>query len=197
MAQVSQFLDKFSRDRRYSIPLPFQWTVTLTEGGVVGAINTAVGKLGENWKITSSRSWTGDNNILVAQEVTLPGEMVETISLGPDNRGAFMPGQGIVQRSDFLQRPVIVNFLETESDISTELFRPWTIALAVDGLLNTQLRATAMNITQYTRDMKKRKEYKFESIFPTNVEGYTLSYGDQEFQVTSVSFAYKNYTVSV
>jgi len=41
--------------------------------------------------------------------------------------------------------------------------------------------------------MQLRKGFIFEEVFPTNVEGYNLSYNDEEFQQKSVTFAFRNY----
>ena len=41
--------------------------------------------------------------------------------------------------------------------------------------------------------MELRKGYVFEEVFPTNVEGYNLTYNDEEFKEKSVTFAFRNY----
>jgi len=41
--------------------------------------------------------------------------------------------------------------------------------------------------------MRLRKGYEFREVFPTNVEGYQLSYNDEEFQEKSVTFAFRDY----
>lgn len=198
MAITRRFLNKFSTDRNFSIPLPFQWTVTIDDDNLPGAITNATGKINQQWKVASSSAWTDklSDNILVAQEIQVPSESVEITSISQENRGAFMPGYGVTQRTDFLSRNVTINFLETEKDIETELFRPWIIALSVDGLLNQNLKSI-ITMKQYTRDGKVRKTYKFTGVYPTNTEGYTLNYGDQEFSVKTVTFGYTNYSVIV
>jgi hypothetical protein len=197
MEYTGKFLDKFSNDRRFSLPLPFQWTVTIdTSSGLVSEIKNALGKINQSWAVQDSSLWTDKeaNNILVAQEVTLPPESFEATVLGQENRGAFMPGYGTVQRTDFLSRNITINFLETERDIETELFRPWLIALSIEGLINSRLKST-INVTQYTKDMKPRRKYTFNNVFPTNSEGYTINYGDQEFFQKTVTFGYNNYYI--
>jgi len=101
----------------------------------------------------------------------------------------------VTQRTDFLSRNISINFLETSRDIETELFRPWIIALGVDGLLNQKLKCT-ITVKQYTRDGNIRKTYKFTGVYPTNTEGYNLTYGDQDFLIKTVTFGYTNYTVT-
>lgn len=198
MSLTKTFLSKFSTDRNFSLPLPFLWTVTIDDNDLPANITTAISKINQRWKVANTSKWTDalSDNILVAQEVTLPTESVEITSMALENRGAFMPGLGVTQRTDFLSRNVIINFLETEADIETELFRPWIIALSIDGLLNQNLKST-INVKQYTRDGKIRKTIKFTGVFPTNVEGYTMTYSDQDFFVKSVTFGYTNYSIHV
>lgn len=193
---IPSFLSKFSTDRKFAIPLPFQWTISIEDAGIAGAIKASLAKIDlGSWVVSESTTWT-DENILVAQEVTLPGEMYDHAVMGHESSGPFMPGYGVIKRADFTSRNVVVNFLETERDIATELFRPWIIALSVDGLINSKLKAKAMDVVQYSRDMKIRKRYKFTNIFPVNCEGHTLTYGDGEFTITSVSFGFTKYEVT-
>ena len=196
---VPSFLTVFSTFDKFSIPLPFLWTVTVDEPqGLADNINSTLSKADYGaWVAKSPLDWTdtNNNNIFVAQDFTIPGEQIEAVSIGVDSsRGAFMPGQGISQRVDFLQRNVSINFLETNADIETMLFRPWIIALGIDGLLGGKLRST-ITLTQYDRKMKMRKEYTFYGAFPTNAEGVTLNYTGDEFSVKTITFGYTNYKV--
>lgn len=196
MNLTGRFLDKLSTERDFSLPLPFMWTVTIDDNNLPSAITTAVNKINQKLKVTSGDRWTDklSDNIFVAQEVQIPSESIEMTTLTQDNRGGFMPGYGVTQRTDFLSRSITINFLETVRDIEIELFRPWIIALSVDGLLNTKLRSN-ITIRQYAKDGKVRKTFKFTGVFPTNTEGYTLTYGDQEFLQKTVTFGYTNYTI--
>lgn len=196
---IKQFLDSFSNNPTFSLPLTFQWTVTIDDGNLLSEIKKVLGDLDNTsgWSVNSSNRWTGKgehSNILVAQEVSLPSESYQTISLGQPNRGGYMPGYGVTERSDFLSRNISINFIETGVDIEAHLFRPWIIALGTAGLLNTKLRAD-INITEYNKDMSVRKEYKFFKAFPTNSEGYTLNYTSGEFIVKSVTFGFTDYTI--
>lgn len=196
---VPSFLTVFSTFDKFSIPLPFLWTVTIDDSqGLIGNINSALSKADYgSWNAQSPLGWidSANNNIYVAQDFTIPSEQVEATSIGVDaSRGAYMPGQGISQRVDFLQRNVTINFLETTADIETMLFRPWIIALGIDGLIGGKLRST-ITLTQYDRKMKMRKEYTFYGAFPTNAEGTTLNYTGDEFVVKTITFGYTNYKV--
>lgn len=196
---VPSFLAAFSTFDKFSIPLPFLWTVTIDDSqGLIGNINSALSKADyTQWTAQSPVGWidSSNNNIYVAQDFTIPGEQLEAVAVGVDgSRGAFMSGQGISQRVDFLQRNVTINFLETNADIETMLFRPWIIALSIDGLLDGKLRST-ITLTQYDRKMKLRKEYTFYGVFPTNAEGTTLNYTGDEFSIKTITFGYTNYKV--
>ena len=192
MPSINQFLDKFSTDRRFSLPLPFMWEVFIDGDGLVGEIQSVLSQYDLFWTVEGPSKW-GNGGSLVAQEVTIPAESFEVMSMGAENRGGWMPGYGVTQRTDFLSRNITINFLETSKDIETNFFRPWTIAVGSAGLLNTKLRAT-INVNEYDKDNKIRKKYKFERAFPTNVEGYTLSYGDGEFIMKTVTFSYHKYS---
>lgn len=197
MSFTNSFLDRFSTDRRFSIPYSFLWTVTINDNELPDRITSALSKINQSWKVSSSIDWTdtANDNILVAQEVTIPTESIEISSLGQENRGGFMPGYGVTQRTEFISRNVVINFLETESDIETELFRPWIIALGVDGLSQSSGLKCNIDVKQYTRDGIMRKHYMFEDAFPTNSEGYTLTYSGDEFLIKSVTFGYTNYII--
>lgn len=198
MAAVNNFLDKFSTDHKFSIPLPFLWTVSIDDSGLTGEITKALNKVDYKWNVVESSAWTDKalNNILVAQEISIPTEAFDATIMGPDNRGGYMPGYGVSGRIDFLSRLLNINFIETDSDIETNLFRPWIIAIGIDGLINTKLRAKQVTLTQYSRDMRVRKKYVFSDVFPMSTEGNTVNYsGDQEFVIKTVAFGYKKYTI--
>jgi hypothetical protein len=190
---INPFLDKFSNDRNFSLPLPFMWEAWVFDSAnLVKEINSTLNRydLG-GWRAIEPSFW-GEGGSLVAQEVSIPSESYEAMSIGQDNRGGWMPGYGVTQRTDFLSRNLTINYLETVKDIETQLFRPWVVAIGSAGLLNTNLRAT-IQVREYAKDNTIRKQYIFERAFPTNVEGYTISYGDNEFIMKTVTFSYHKY----
>lgn len=192
MSAINSFLGAFSQDSKFFLPLPFLWKVDI-RGVSAGAINSVLSKAGESWGAkTVPDSFIREGNILVAQEVTLPSESFEVASFGQQNRGGFLPGYGVTQRADFLNRGITINFLETGDDIEHNFFRPWTIALGIDGLINQSLKGD-ITVKQYAQDGTFRKGYTFNQAFPTNCEGYTLNYNDSEFKVKTVTFACRNY----
>jgi hypothetical protein len=196
---VPTFLNAFANDPKYAIPLPFLWTVTISDDNLGGNIQQALGKINHSWAPVQSTSFwsdTSNNNILVAQDIVIPGESIETVIMGPaSNRGAIMPGYGASQRTDFLSRNLSINFLETDIDIETYLFRPWVVAIGVDGLIGGRLKAQTINLTQYDRKMRIRKKYVFYNAFPTNCEPVTLNYANDDLIVKSITFGYTKYDI--
>ncbi len=192
MSAVNSFLQAFSKDSKFFLPLPFLWKVSI-QGVSSGAINAVLNKAGESWGVkTVPDSFTRDGNILVAQEVSIPSETFEVSTFGQNNRGGFLPGYGVTQRTDFLNRGITINFLETDEDLEHGFFRPWTIAIGIDGLINQSLKGD-ITVRQYAQDGSFRKGYIFNQAFPTNCEGYTLNYGESEFKAKTVTFACRNY----
>ena len=191
--EAKTFLDAFSNDPNFFVSHPFLWKVSLDAGSVTGAINSALSKAGEKWDASVFPDrLTNDGALLVARSVTLPQESSEFTPIGVDNRGGFLPGYGLVQRTDFLSRSFSLNVLETGSDLEHFFFRPWLIALGIDGLTNFNLKCD-ITVQQFNNDGTQRKKYVFEKAFPTAVEGYTLNYNDGEFIEKSITFACNNY----
>jgi hypothetical protein len=201
---IRKWLSQFGRNNkgRFRLPMPILWSVEIDPGeSLMKTVGETLKKIKYKQELDSRiedyMDTVHDNfsNILVAQEVTIPNESLIATNMGSANRGAYMPGQGIVERSDFLSRSATVNFLETHTDIVDDIFRPWIIALSVDGLINAKLKAPTMKVTQYGNDGKKRKQFTFKEIFPTNCEGYNMNYENTDFVVKTVTLAYKEYVI--
>lgn len=191
---IPEFFSKFANDKKYFLNLPVLWTVTI-DGVTAEGINTAIGD-SNVWKAsTTPGSYTPSTSILVAQEVTLPNES-STFDAHPSggNTGGFLPGYGMSKRTDFLNRNITVNFLETEQDIDQTFFRPWTIAVGTQGLIEygPNLKAT-MIVKQFSNNGLLLKGFRFTKVFPTAIEGYSLNYESTDFKIKSVTFACQNY----
>jgi len=205
---ISDFLDAFARvttsesaaafgydpHDRYFLSNPFLWKVTIgAEEKLKAAVDAACHKAGEKWQVVDLPSaYEKNGSILVAQEVSIPNESTSFGEFGQENRGGFLPGYGVTQRESFLTRQLSINFLETKIDIEHTFFRPWLIAIAIDGLVNADLKCP-ITVTQYDNLMQPRKGFIFDDAFPTVCEPYTLGYGDADFTVKSVTFCCKNY----
>ena len=191
---VSDFLDAFSTNDKYFLSHPFLWKVSIgAEKELKDAVDTACAKAGEKWRsLTLPKDYEKNGSILVAQEVGIPGEQTSFGEFGQENRGGYLPGYGVTQRESFLTRQLSINFFETKVDIEHTFFRPWMIAIAIDGLVNSKLKCPIV-VTQYDNQMQKRKGFIFDDAFPTICEPYNLNYADADFTVKSVTFACKNY----
>ena len=194
--QVDNFLHAFSSNSKYFLSQPFLWKVSIAaSNNLKTAVDTACDKAGEKWRaLTLPEDYTSaDGSILVAQEVSIPGEQTSFGEFGQENRGGFLPGYGVTQREGFLSRGLTINFFETKTDIEHTFFRPWLIAIAIDGLINDKLKADNIMVEQYDNQMRRRKGFIFDDAFPTFCEPYTLNYSDAPFTVKTVTFGCKNY----
>lgn len=192
--QINDFLYAFSREARFCLSLPVFWTVTI-DGVTMSAINSVLEKADEKWRARiSPDDMIRRGNLLVAQGVSLPNESSSFTPMNINNGGGFLPAYGLDSRSDFLNRNLVINILETDEDLEHEYFRPWMIALGIKGLVETgsSLKST-IEINQYTNDGFFRKGYRFKKAFPTAVEGYSLTYDNTDYKIKSVTFACQNY----
>lgn len=193
--QIKDFLTAFSGDSKFYLNLPVFWTVTF-EGVGEGTINSVLQNAGEKWKAnTSPLAMTKNGNIIVAQTVTLPSEQSNFITTEfGSSMGGYLPGYGLGNRSNFLERSFSVNFLETQLDIEHNYFRPWLIAIGIKGLVENgpSLKAN-VEVKQYSNEGKMIKGFRFKKVFPTGVESYTLNYENTDFPIKSVTFACENY----
>jgi len=192
--QINDFLNAFSRESKFCLSLPVFWTVTV-DGVGVGAINSVLSRAGEKWQAKMTpKDMIKNGNLLVAQEVQLPNESSTFTAMAMTNTGGFLPGYGLDARSDFLNRNVVINILETNQDLEHNYFRPWMIALGIKGLVETgsSLKGT-VEIKQYTNQGQFRKGFRFKKAFPIAVEGFSLNYDNTDFKIKSVTFACQNY----
>ena len=199
---AEDFLDAYSRERQYFLSLPSLWKIEFNYTGnpnLWSHINETLEKAGERWRVQSvPAAFTKNGNVLVAREVTVPPETTSFLTPGGEiNKGGYLPGFGVDQRANFASRNLVVNFFDTIGDIEHTFFRPWMIAIGIDGLIGRaigkSLLCNNVVLRQYDNLGGVRKGYQFDDIFPTNVEGYTLNYDGEDYAEKSVTFAFKNY----
>lgn len=192
---IKQFLAAFTNDSKFFLNLPVFWSVTIN-GVEESAINSVLSYADEKWQAKiNPLAMTRGGNILAAQEVVLPNESSEFITFDPnDNSGGFLPVYGLKNRNSFLNRSLSVNFLETQFDIEHNFFRPWMIAVGIKGLIEQGANLKAdMEVKQYANSGTFIKGFKFNKVFPTAVESYTLNYSDTDIKAHSITFACQNY----
>ena len=182
-------------EEQYFLSLPLFWAVTIT-GVSKASINKVLSDAGESWIAkTDPSTYTKKRGILVAHEVAIPEE---TSTFDPiqssQNMGGFLPGYAMMSRTNFLSRTLSVNFVHTDVDIEHNFFRPWMIALGNHGLVEdgANLKAT-MEVQQFSNKGAFIKGFKFNKVFPTRVEGYTLNQESSDFLIKSVTFGCQNY----
>jgi len=194
---VDGFLHNYSYHPRYFLSLPFLWKVQFYySSDLISSINKSISKEpNEKWRaITDPRYYSdAEGRLLVARSVVVPNENTQFDIVGSENLGGFLPGYAVNKRQDFLQKNLAINFFETDTDIEHLFFRPWMVALSIDGLMMRDLICPSVVLTQYNNRMEVRKEIKFNDVFPTNVEGYSVSYEDTDYKEKSITFAFKNY----
>jgi len=192
MGGATDFLQAFSNDESFFLSQPYLWKIDIG-GGLNSAIQSALTKGNEQWEANVDPSiLTKNGAILVARSITTPQESSVFAAQGVENRGGFLPGYSLIERNDFLTRSFTINFIETQKDIEHGFFRPWMIALGIDGLINFGLKAD-ITVNQFDNEGSARKGYVFKEAFPTAVEGYTIDHNSDDFIEKSVTFACKNY----
>ena len=192
------FLKTYSRygPPKFYLSLPFLWKIEFQNAkSVVDAVDGALEKARERWRVRNTpEEFMANGNMMVAREVTVPGETTEFLEAGADiNKGGFLPAFGVEKRQGFLARNLTLNILDTNEDLEHNFFRPWMIAIGIDGLINRRLLCPNVVLRQYNNKGEVRKGYNFVDVFPTNVEQYTIDYDNETFLEKSVTFAFKNY----
>ena len=158
-------------DKNKGLPYPFAWGVTVYRKGDAGT---------SLWK---------------AQEVTIPPEATMFDNFGVENRGGWLPGFGVIQRESFLSRNIVINFFDVSQkgeDPEWDLFRPWAIEVADNGLVDQSVQNGEITCTLYNNEGEIRREIQASHAFPTQCEGFTVNYGSQPFTVKSITFACRN-----
>ena len=131
-----------------------------------------------------------------AQEVSIPPENATLTDMAPENRGGAMPWPGVIQRESFLARPLTVNFFDIKGQDPETMARKWMIDISEQGFAagGDQLFGSVICILHDNGGGRKRKD-NAKDAYPTNVEGFTVSYGSGSFVVKSVTFACKTLDV--
>tara|TARA_R110000737_G_scaffold90349_1_gene122714 strand:+ start:972 stop:1685 length:714 start_codon:yes stop_codon:yes gene_type:complete len=196
--EVYDFLSNYSvgGPPKFYLSLPTLWKIQFSGAeNVQGAVDKACTKAGEQWRVKNTpEEFEKNGNTMVAREVSVPGETTEFLEAGGGiNKGGFLPAFGVEKRQGFLTRTVAVNIFDTNDDLEHNFFRPWMIAIGIDGLINRKLLCPNVILRQYNHKGEIRKGYNFMDVFPTNVEGYTLNYDNDTFLEKSVTFAFRNY----
>lgn len=149
-----------------------------------------------------------------AQNAQIPQETynVRDISIGAQGKSrGFVQGIMTENRSGYANTPLRLGFLETNTSIVDNVFRPWVILASHLGMVaypgdipgQKDLRNIKCDITLlcYTRSYQNisqipRKVYRFYNCVPTLINNINLDYREPDQAIVyDVNFAYTNYTV--
>lgn len=193
--QINDFLNAFSREAKFCLSLPVFWSVSI-DGVSAESINSVLQSAQEKWRATTNpEEMTRNGNIIVAQNVSLPGEgYTGSIASFGQGTGGYLPANIMDSRDNFGNRDFAVSFLETNVDLEHTFFRPWSIAVGIHGLIESgpPLKAT-MIVKQYDNKGNLRKGFKFTKVTPSKMEPLSLDYGDTNYKTKSVTFRCQNY----
>ena len=193
--QIKDFLNAFSREAKFCLSLPVFWSVSI-DGVSIGSINSVLQSAQEKWRATTSpEEMTRSGNIIVAQNVTLPGEgYTNSVATFGQGMGGYIPANIMDARDNFASRDVAVSFLETNVDLEHTFFRPWSIAVGIQGFVESgpSLKGT-MVVKQYDNKGNLRKGFKFTKVTPAKMESLSLDYDDSKYKTKSVTFKCQNY----
>jgi hypothetical protein len=145
---------------------------------------------------------------LIPQESFSVGDI--TIGSSGKSRG-FIPGIMAENRMGYAGNPLRLGFLETNTSIVDNVFRPWVMLANHLGLVaypgdtpgQKDIRNVKSNITLlcYTRSYQNisqipRKVFRFYNCVPTVVNNINLSYDEPNAAtIYDVNFTYTNYTI--
>lgn len=163
---------------------------------------------------------------LLAQEIALPSDSFDIHNTSIDGVGGRLGGQYSGNRQSYGgSNKVDITFLETNIDIFDYFFKPWIIANSYKGLIEdgtgiNELKCN-LQLIQFTRDatsyrnsigggggifsgigdnninLSVRKVIEFYDAVPFQINGDSLSYGDQTISdiKRTVSFSFRRYAV--
>ena len=193
---AQQFLDRFSNDPSFFIPLESLFEVTFIKAPNITSnlVPPMYGQAGvfNGGSVSSSSRY-------LAQSVNIPEEQIDVsaFEVSPNgNSGGYLAGYGLAQRSTGFMS-LAINFIETEVDIVDTYFRLWTIAIGRKGLITDNDLKGDVVIKQYNTNGGLRKTFKYTEVFPHAVEAQSLNYDtdDSTLRIKSVTFGYENYSV--
>jgi hypothetical protein len=140
-----------------------------------------------------------------AQSVKIPKESFSVNGAGIDTMGGYLKGFVGGDRYSMAERALTIDFLDTNLDFVDGLIKPWIIAAAYKGLINTgtsdSIKCTItiqeMSRQKDERNLKPiRKQHFFKGCVPIETSDKSLKYDTEpsEAPVTTVTWAFENYT---
>ena len=222
-SNVSNFLDLLSR-WDYDIPLSTQWTVGIVPDASSGGNDSSqlfnIIKEYTQLDITNfyisptiQQKLLGEKTqpnidgigLYYAMAAKLPKESFSPSFVGVDGMAGYLKGSVGGDRLDIGGRHLSIDFLETNIDFTDGLIRPWIIAAAYKGLINTGVSnsiKTRIILREYARSSiteKKpiRRTHIFSGCVPTDISEKSLNYDGVDVSSRTVNWIYESYAFSV
>lgn len=143
------------------------------------------------------------------QGADIPSDTMSIESANIDNNRGFIQGTIAGNRDPFSNKPLTLQFLETNTSFTDMVMRPWVIMSAHNGYVARDpedpeqvLKDPRCNITllQYSRSYQKlsmipRKVWTFYNCAPTDVAARNLKYEGEGVDNYNVTFAYDRYAI--
>ena len=222
-SHISNFLELLSL-WDYDIPLSTQWTV-----GIVPEASSGGNDASRLFNIIKEYTQIDITNFYIsptiqqkllgqktqpnidgiglyyAMAAKLPKESFTPSYVGVDGLAGYLKGSVGGDRLDIGGRHLSIDFLETNIDFTDGLIRPWIIAAAYKGLINTgpnnSIKATIM-LKEYARssttDKKPvRRTHIFSGCVPIDISEKTLTYSTDEVTTRTVNWIYQAYQFTV
>jgi hypothetical protein len=222
-SHISNFLDLISF-WDYDIPLSTQWTV-----GIVPEASSGGNDASRLFNIIKDYTQIDINNFYISTSIQqkllgqktqpnvdgiglyyamaakLPRESFTPSYVGVDGMAGYLKGSVGGDRLDIGGRHLSIDFLETNTDFTDGLIRPWIIAAAYKGLINTgpnnSIKTTIM-LREYARSSTSEKKpirrtHVFSGCVPIDISEKTLNYSGEDVTTRTVNWIYQAYAFSV
>lgn len=223
---VKNFLELMGSYWNYNIPLTTQWALAIVPDDYdTSGAKTLFNIIKRYTQIDASGFYIPaslqdrllDENVqpkldglglYFAQSVKIPKESFSVNGAGIDTMGGYLKGFVGGDRSSMGERSLVIDFLDTNLDFVDGLIKPWVIAAAYKGLINTgsknSIKCTItiqeMSRQKNDRDLKPiRKQHFFKGCVPIETSDKSLKYDAEpgEAPTTSVTWAFENYTYNL
>ena len=154
--------------------------------------------LNQTWYDKASYESRRPRGIIIAQGVKHVGDGNKFSREGYNNTGLW---KGILSngRNDIEQ--LQVSFLESNVSFVDYALRPWSVAVAHEGLTNKAVIANNITVWHLSKmgagaNLARRKVIKYHNCFPTSIDSQEYNYSGDDIAVQrQVSFGFSYYTM--
>jgi hypothetical protein len=198
-----EFLNSFLQTGN-SLPLNNLWLVFIQDlppAGVISEsyITNEFNSLGSSWYEKASKESKRPRGVIIAQGVKHVGDGIKYSRDGYKNTG-LITGIYSNGRADFNE--LSISFLENNISFVDYALRPWSVAVAHEGLTNSSVVANSITVWHLGKmgertNFARRKVIKYHGCFPTTIDQQEYNYGGngEPKMLRQVSFGYRYYTM--